>query len=288
MPAPNLLAVISYLFVISSASSRWHVAIVWVARILTLSLLLRTYIVPGVVAGISKHIRFRSISLRSLRGLYVRKGADVWRVERIAYRWSYIEGLNRFSITVDGLSVELGRMESATKPRRRHRRKLTLADFGPSPVARRTWKLVAQIYSALDPLVRPTIRALVAASLSRIIRWLPFITQRLTFDLNSAVITFKDLPGTQITTDKIHFQMSLGFSKLGNAADVPPPAESQRPAVMYSMSAWQSYFSSSLRRSWDRAWGRAEGTATVNIQITEVAGYTPSSLGSFEPRLLNS
>ncbi|KAG9218974.1 hypothetical protein CCMSSC00406_0001384 [Pleurotus cornucopiae] len=281
MPAPNLLAVISYLFVISSASSRWHVAIVWVARILTLSLLLRTYIVPGVVAGISKHIRFRSISLRSLRGLYVRKGADVWRVERIAYRWSYIEGLNRFSITVDGLSVELGRMESA-KPRRRHRRKLTLADFGPSPVARRTWKLVAQIYSALDPLVRPTIRALVAASLSRIIRWLPFITQRLTFDLNSAVITFKDLPGTQITTDKIHFQMSLGFSKLGNAADVPLPAESQRPAVMYSMSAWQNYFSSSLRRSWDRAWGRAEGTATVNIQITEVAGYAPSSLGDKE------
>ncbi|KAF4601061.1 hypothetical protein EYR38_005710 [Pleurotus pulmonarius] len=173
-------------------------------------------------------------------------------------------------------------MESTTKPRRRHRRKLTLADFGPSPVARRTWKLVAQIYSALDPFVRPTIRALVAASLGRIIRWLPFITQRLTFDLNSAVITFKDLPGTQITTDKIHFQMSLGFSKLGNAADVPPPPESRRPAVMYSMSAWQSYFSSSLRRSWDRAWGRAEGTATVNIQITEVAGYAPSSSGDKE------
>ena len=63
--------------------SLWAMLLVWAVRILTLSLLLRTYIGPAVVSLVSTRLRIRSISLRSIRGVYFKAGHGTWRVERI-------------------------------------------------------------------------------------------------------------------------------------------------------------------------------------------------------------
>ncbi|KAL0949429.1 hypothetical protein HGRIS_009489 [Hohenbuehelia grisea] len=277
-----------FCFIISPNAPWYHQLLIWAIRIFTISLLLRTYIVPWALARISNHIRIRSISLRSLRGLYVKTGSRTWRVDRIAFRWSYKERMNRFGIMVDGLRLEIeGGGVQRTAPRtRRHKRGLTLADFAPSPMARRAWSVVHKVYALVDPFLRPATRVLVAVCLRQIIRWLPHIAQRLTFDLKSAVVTFKDLPGTQLGAETIHGQFNLAFSNLDNVPeDVAEQATIRRqPSRLYNMASWKNGLTESLRRSWDRAWGRTEGTVSLSLEISKVTGHGVSPTAGSQGR----
>lgn len=184
--------------------SPWSALGIWAVRFITFSLLFRTYIGPWILALLSTHIRVRSISLRSIRGLYIRAGNRTIRVERIrlSYRWSSVEGSSRLTLHIESLNLDFGKTEPKVNVSpRHHNRTLTLADFAPSPMAYRLWSLISKIYVTLDPFFRPVLRTCVVTLLRRIIHWLPAITQALNFDLYTAVITFPDLPGTQITIE---------------------------------------------------------------------------------------
>ena len=91
-------------------------------RIISFSLLLRTYLGPWLLALMSDHIRVRSISLWSIRGLYIRKGNRTWRVERISYVWSSVQG-RRLALKIDGLNVHIAKGEGQiAQIHRRHKR----------------------------------------------------------------------------------------------------------------------------------------------------------------------
>src|ERR1700721_760427 len=116
-------------------ASAWTTVLLWVARLVTLSLIFRTYIGPFILTQISDHIRVRSISLRSIRGLYFRRGSRIWRVERIGISYSSAAGGLSVKIMIKGLKLEIGVDDPAPSIRPPIRRNLTLADLSPSPIA---------------------------------------------------------------------------------------------------------------------------------------------------------
>jgi hypothetical protein len=233
-------------------------------------------LIPWAFSVMSQHVRIRSISLWSIRGIYVRKGAKTFRVDRLSYSWSRANGLN---VRLRGLSVEIGKEEAVetSPPFFGHTRRLTLADFAPSPMAHRLRRLALNSYNLLEPYLRPLIRTCVVACLRLFIRWLPHIVEGLTFDLQSTSLTFPELPGTQISAEQLSIHARLSFSQLGTVIDTLNQHQTPRPIQarrLYGMTAWRKRLTASFQRSLDRAWGKAQGNAAVTLKLHNVAGST--------------
>jgi hypothetical protein len=261
----------------------WATVIIWLVRLVSFSLILRTYIGPFVLARMSDRIRVRSISLRSIRGLYVRTGSQIWRVDRIGISYAHhsaLEGFGGLSVRVKirGLKLEIGANDSLTPtPQFPRRSKLTLADLSPSPLARRLWSIASSLVSWLDPLVRPLVRSTVIACLRLFIRYLPAISQAIDFDLNSAVITFTALPVTSFTIQEARLHTSLAFTQLehlNHPEEKDTNLAREKSFSSRRMVSWKSRLSGSFRRTWERAWERTQGTASVSLKLCNVVGST--------------
>lgn len=260
----------------------WSRALVWLIRIITISLLLRTYIAPWLLALTSKHFRARSISLRSIKGLYFKKGIWVCRAERIGYVFGTVEGRKRLTVRIDGLKVEMEKEaeeEVKVKRRSRHRRNLTLADLHPSPLAGRLWRMLTKVALKVEPWLRPLIRNAVVACLRIAIQLLPVVTQALSFELHSTVFSLAHIPGTQVVADEINLHAELSLTQVESLADcaavknIPTPQSASW--TFYGMATWRRVTSDGLRRAWNRAWGRTHGAATVSFKLSDVTGITP-------------
>ncbi|KAJ7507924.1 golgi-body localization protein domain-containing protein [Mycena galericulata] len=274
----GLLYILRVLLLTSPGDVWWTSFSVWLVRLIAFSLLLRTYIVPWAVGRLSRHLRVRSISLRSVRGLYARAGAQTLRADRISWTWSYVDGSRRMTIQVDGLTLEIG-----TPPQRsldRHSRALTFADLAPSPMAHRLWMLFSGLYSLMDPFLRPLVRTYFSACLRLLISW--------ALDLHSPTITFADIPGAKIVANTMTIRTVLAFTqteKPQQAALSLKPLSRHRTS--YSVAAWRRRLTHSVQRSWDRAWGQTHGSATVELKFQNIMGSLDSvvdSSGDFSPQ----
>lgn len=250
-----------------SGSTAWT-ALAWVIRLAVFSVLLRNYIIPWLLSSTSKHIRVRSISLRSVRGLYVSMGAHVCRIERITYAWTHVAGARRINIIIEGLNLQVS--SSPTKKPTRHKRTLTLADFSPSPLARLAWELLGDLYSYFDPYIRPRLRAWVVNRIRFFLRWLPRISQAVTFDLHAAVITLPDMQKMEINVEGINLHTALSIIPSDNAEnnfDSSSTARSARPRRTRNPSAWGKRFKDGLQRSLDRALADSRAAAQISLQL---------------------
>jgi hypothetical protein len=259
--------------------------VLWLLRILTFGLLLRTYIVPLVLSISSNHIRVRSISFRSIRGLYVRGRSQIWRVDRIGIsRRMAPDGPNRISIKIEGLKVEVGKLNHDITPALNgHRRPSTITKLDPSPVINGLWSIVASIYSLLDPIFRPIFRSFFVSCLRHVIQHLPGLTQAFDFDLRSAEIVFASLPGTRLVITQATLRTALTFTQLEPALgteELDSAAGAKRHLRSFSMAEWRSRLTKSTKRTWDRAWGRTQGFASVSLEIKNVVGLTHPQFGS--------
>lgn len=228
----------------------------------------------------SDHIRVRSISLWSIRGLYIRKGSRTWRVERISYVWSSVQG-PRLALKIDGLSVHIAKGEGQTaQTHRRHKRNLTLADLNPSPLARYLWQFTSTLITFLEPYLRPIIRTYVVGCLKIGIQWLPRITRALSFELQSTVITLADMPGTKIVAQEISLHTALALTQLeqtSSSEDVKPTPNRVDNRKSLNMDLWKKRLAESFHRSLDKAWGETRGTATLSLNIGNIIGTMPTS-----------
>lgn len=250
----------------------------WLARLATFSLLLRTYLLPWILALVYSHVRVRSVSPWSIRGLYIKKGARTYRLDRVSYRWFRGKGI---SVRLHGLNVEIGRSQPKVNSRG-HIRKLTLADFAPSPLAHRCRGLVSDLFSLVEPIFRPFLRTGVVACLRLLIRWLPYIIGSLTFDLESTSLTFTELPDAKIFVEKISFNGQLSFIQLEKVMDTVDAEKMPRSLAvrrLTGMAAWKRRVTDGFQRSLDRAWGAAQGTASISLQFHNLVG----SMGSRSP-----
>lgn len=277
---------IDFLFVASSDHSLWAIAITWAVRIVTLLIILRNYIAPYVLARVTggiRSVRVRSISLRSIRGIFVRRGIQTWRIDRIGigYRTASGDGSSRFTVKIEGIKLEIGRtgrvsFESASPLK--HKRRLTLADLSPSPLAFHVWSITARIYTFMEPYLRPVIRSVVVTGIRIFIRCLPALTQALHFDLDSAEVTFVASPESRLRLKEATLHTKLNFTQLEDvilSAEKDSSATSATRAGSMSMAALKTRLSKSFERTWERAWGRTQGTASIMMTVTEVSGLTP-------------
>ena len=228
----------------------------------------------------SDHIRVRSISLWSIRGLYIRKGSRTWRVERISYVWSSVQG-RRLALKIDGLSVHIAKYEGQTgQTHRRHKRNLTLADLNPSPLAQYLWRFTSTLITILEPYLRPIIRTWVVGCLKIGIQWLPRITRAVSFELQSTIITLADMPGTKIVAQEISLHTALALTQLeqiSGSGDAKPTPNRIDNRNSLNMELWKKRLAESFHRSLDKAWGETRGTATLSLNICNISGTMPTS-----------
>ncbi|KAG5725006.1 UPF0648 protein C3H5.09c [Termitomyces sp. T112] len=260
-------------FLLENPTNLWWISIIiWIIRIATVSLFFRSYLFPLILNTISKHVHIRSVSFFSIRGLYIRAGPRTIRVDRVRYSFSFAKGIN---VRLDGVNVEVGRSKAKPLPRlTRHNRRLTLADFAPSPMAHRLWNLASSAYAVVEPHLRPLIRTCVVAVLRLLIRWLPHIISGLYFEAHSTTATFPDLLGASVSAGILTLHVNLSFTDLENVIDranhsKPRPARSRRS---YGMAAWRKRFAASFQRTLDRAWGNTQGNASIAVRLHHIAG----------------
>jgi len=263
------------LFLLKTPDTIWVALLCWLLRMTTFALFLRSYLFPLILSKISKHFSVRSISLRSIRGLYmyreVGRRSQTWKVERISYSWS--SELRHLTIKIEGLTLETDKLEHIPISINRHRRSLTMVTL--SYTRRRFWEFSSGVFILLDPIVRPFVRTAVIACLRSIIVVIPSITSAVYLDIKLARVVANDLSGLELVSERVNLHTSLEFTPIENAKDIEP----QRPPVpsptlrkSYSIAAWKSRFKGSFRRSWNRAVERSLGVGSVSLELQNVVG----------------
>ncbi|KAG1892357.1 golgi-body localization protein domain-containing protein, partial [Suillus subluteus] len=263
----------------------WFTLVSSLATVVVFLFVARAYIAPYVVMRFSNHLRVRSISLRSIRGLYFRRGNRTWHVERIGYSYrSSGEGKPRgILLKIQGLRIEIEQLSREQPARTKHRRRLTLVDLSPSPLALHLWSIMSTVYWVFDPIIRPIIRISVTSILNQVIHRIPTLTQALRLELDSAVIAHTAIPDAQLVIEGADLDAHLTFSYL----QVPVPHSDQingegdhRPsAAALAMGAWKSRLAMGFKRTWRRAWdstlGQTKASLTFDLMVNKVIGDTP-------------
>ncbi|KAG2156152.1 golgi-body localization protein domain-containing protein [Suillus clintonianus] len=263
----------------------WFTLVSSLAAVVVFLSIARAYIAPYIVTRFSNHLRVRSISLRSIRGLYFRRGNRTWHVERIGYSYS-LSGEGKpigILLKIQGLRIEIEQLSHEQPARTKHRRRITLVDLSPSPLVLHLWSIMSAVYWVLDPIIRPIIRVSVTSILNQVIHRIPTLTQALRLELESAVIAHTAIPDAQLVIEGATLHAHLTFSHL----QVPVPRSDQnngqgdyRPsAAALAMGAWKSRLAMGFKRTWRRAWdrtlGQTKASLTFDLMINKVIGDTP-------------
>lgn len=265
--------------------SQWDMFLVAVIHLTVFGLLFRTYFGPFLLRVISKRVRVRSVSLRSIRGVYLRTGAITCRVDRIGLAYhSSTESARRFSVKIEGLSIELYQLcrkhssqaSSVPQPAEiRNPRISTFVDFSPSPLAHKLWSFYSAIYASVEPFGRPILRTFFVTNLRILIRCLPALTQVIDFELERCLITFAKEQDIHFTIQNASLSTTVNFSSLGiilepNGGDLR--ARDGRHGF-FSMAQLQGRLNGSLKRVWSRAWGQAKGSASFELRIRNIGCF---------------
>lgn len=262
--------------------SQWDKVLIAVVHLTVLGLLFRTYIGPFLLRIISKRVRIRSVSLRSIRGVYLRTGTITCRIDRIGLAYhSSSQSARRFSVKVEGLCIELYHLASkapppaSTDPPRtdvRNTRMPALADFSPSPLAHKLWSFYSAIYARIEPFGRPILRTIFVTSLRVLIRCLPALTQVIDFELERCLIKIANGQDVHLTIQNASLSTTVNFSSLGivldsNGGDLRARDDHRG---FFSMAQLQGRLAGSLKRVWSRAWGQARGSASFDLRIRNI------------------
>ncbi|KAI0719613.1 golgi-body localization protein domain-containing protein [Cerioporus squamosus] len=230
----------------------WSTLLIWIVRLLTLSLLFRTYIGPAWLGSSQAVCAYGESRTTSL--LPVRQPVSPYKRRACPSSW----------------------MDSPVRARIHVGRACVLAP-PQSRLARRLWKavysLISLCYSTLEPYCRPTVRAFFVTILRLVIRALPAVTNGLDFELDSASVSLADIPGIRFSVGyaKLNSSVTLAYlPSVVSAEDAKHRAAHKRFA---SVADWNARVRGSFRRTWDRAWGATQVTASVTLQITAISGH---------------
>jgi len=284
---PPVLSAIRLLVISRPDDAWWSFFLVWLIRFLTLSVVLRTYIVPWGLALVFSRFRVRSVSLRSIRGVYFRQGRNVWNIDRIglSYHRSSNTQASRLTIVIQGLKLDIAKPPNEPTPpppkqSSGHRRVPTLARLSPSPIAFKARQIIYAIYAGLEPHLRPLVRASIIFALRVLIRCLPALTQVLDFELVSAELSLAELPDIQFKLKELGVSTKVVFTQVEKVAfksrPVPPRQLHRRHSRFLSMVDWKSRLSDNITRTWAGAWGDTRGTASLTIHLNDLLAIQTS------------
>lgn len=274
------------LFEWPTSTSSWVLLACWPLGVLCFLYVARVYLAPYVLMRCSSHIRVRSVSLRSIRGLYFRKGSRTWRIDRFvySYRASADDGPRRLSFRIEGFSLEIEPPPAPRPPppRATHRRGLTLADLSPSPLALYLWSVISGLFVVFDPAVRPIIRFVVTAALQQVIRFIPRLMETVQVDIDRAVVAYVGSPQVQLVAQNVTFKGHVSFAQSPQfypIRDYVPSSNQALSARALAMGAWKSRLSNGFQRAWTRTWndtlGRMTGSISYDLVVQQVHGFIP-------------
>lgn len=271
----SLFASLPALFISAPDASWWTWVVLWLIRLATLSFLLRTYIIPWALAHMNRRVRVRSISLRSIRGLYIRRGNYTVRIERLGYNMdSLVDG---WRIIVEGLLVEVRKSEKPPVALPRHRRSLTLHRI--SQLERGFWNALTFVHSMIGPMLRPIIRHWFISALHVIVRRIP---QKVTLDIRPLSVVFPDASNATITSDLLRLDFNVNFflrerRRTYGPRPTHPRVNGSHPS--YSVGAWNNRFRASVSRSFNTVLEETEGKASITLHLRNIYGFAPTKFG---------
>lgn len=300
----SALSILNVLFLGSPGGyGFWTFLVVWLVRIATLSFVFRTYAGPALLKLVSKRLRVRSISLRSIRGIYFRAGSGTIRIDRvgISYHRPSPTTASRLTLIVEGLKIELSKdKEPQLRPSLRRRQTTPATRFRDQA----RFAILAVLRSTanfLDPYVRPLIRTFIVSVLRFVIRALPALTQTIDFELDSAVVTYSALPGVELVLKQAKIKTKVVLSIVENVLIPGAPVVLQPQAFrghrrFASVADWNARVQNSLRRTWDRAWGATQVTASLSLRLKGISATAsplalkdmPTALSASMYRLLKT
>lgn len=289
------------LFLRYTGTSTWTALAVFFLQLLLFGLVLRTWIAPFILKAISKRIRIGSISLRSVRRLYVKTNAVTIKVDRIGISYHNHSSFNtrRFSLKIEGLCVELHKPRVPEKQKggvpnaQSHSRTRSIRNLSMSSASQAFWSLYSAGYALVEPIGRPLIRACFVTSLRIIIRCLPVLTQAFDVEITSALVTLAESPGAYIAVRGTILSATISFSAVEEVillSNGPSRGHSSRRYLGFLNTAHMRFrLKASARRALERAWGRTKGRASFVLQIQEISCITDNeSLSSTYSRIPDS
>lgn len=281
----------STLVIQSPQDSKSAAFVIWLLRIVTFSLLFRSFLGPTILRLISRRLHVQSVSLRSIRGIYFRAGKGILHIDRVglSYHRPSEQNASRFSIRVEGFRLELIKPEQGAAARKSRTSSGQESDRCGNKLARgaatRTWcaarAVTTAAYTFLDPYARPVFRKAVVSGLRIVIRALPALTQVLDLEIDSAVVTSPTIvPGAEFVVSKAKIHTSIAFTQLDNSKPVATAKSFAAVVQMAQAQAKHRRFASvadlntriknSFKRTWDRAWGSTHVAASLLLDVHEV------------------
>ncbi|KAH7887657.1 golgi-body localization protein domain-containing protein [Phlebopus sp. FC_14] len=269
--------------------SSWMLLLCWLLGVTSFMFLTRAYLAPYVVMRFSSRIRVRSVSLRSIRGLYFRKGNRIWQVDRLGYSYgSSADGKPKgLFLKIEGLNLQIESPPDArsTSPPSKHRRGLTLADLSPSPLALYLWSIISELYSYFDPIIRPIVRFVVTYLLSQVIHSIPRLTETVQIEIDKAILSIDATLGMRIAVENVMVKGHVSFIRNPqpnlNGDHSVSHEDHTLSARALAMGAWKSRLAKGFQRTWTRTWdrtlGQTTGSVAFELTLQDVKGFTPHS-----------
>lgn len=258
------------------------------------------WILPTVLRALVSNFRFRSISPRSIRGLFVKAGRVTIQLDRvgISFHSPTDASTRHIHIQVQGLLVKIAKPHpstshsSARKTAPGHRRsQLSLATFNVAPpLAAMARVLPLGFIRLLDALLRPVLRRCFVAAARTLIRLLPSLTQMVDVELDNAVVVFEELEGAHISISGVTLAGKANFTQLGDItarqneeAKADARLAEEKEKLERKGTSWGGRFTQSSQRVWSRAWSITTGSTSVSLRVDSIQ-ISNNSWAEIRPR----
>ncbi|KAH8830496.1 golgi-body localization protein domain-containing protein [Flagelloscypha sp. PMI_526] len=256
------------IFALPPNASWWQIHLINLARLFTLAILLRTYIAPWILAHTSRHVRVRSISLRSVRGLYLSYSTLVLRIERITY--SYTQ--SRFTLKFEGVGLQV-RLKPQTgegdeppaSPATQQRQQKMFWTRPFKPLKYLLGTLARAVWDNLDPIIRPILRYWAMTLVRNFILFLPRFLQAFFIDVSDVNITFPDISGLTLVCGNAYAHAEVNITHLAVQTGVQ---EGQQ--TLSTFGSVRKSIGEGWKRTWNRVSSDLKGAAKLSIAFEKV------------------
>lgn len=268
---------------------RWAAWLTFIIRIVVLIVILRRNLAPYLLAKVSRHIRARSISLRSIRGLYVHRAGRTWRVNRVG--WSFHPfSESRISVIIEGLQLDVSKLYET--PSRADDRRST--DLERSIVLQSIytvirglkygmwclWRLLGS-FSIISRL-QAGFSSFIITTIQLLFRYLTSLIKKFDFEIDSIVISSEELFGSGLAINGLKVAVAIDLFEGKLTTDAFGFRTGHRKENAFKRGP---RFVMSTDRFWERVWGQIEVSMALNLAMEEIIGFLarkPTDVSSVE------
>jgi hypothetical protein len=121
------------------------------------------------------------------------------------------------------------------------------------------------------------------------IKWLPKLTQALSFDLLSCAVTFEEIPGTKLSAENVSLHLALTLTQVVQVVvlDEEPILSSQEAGMIQNFGLWKKRVAEGFQRSLDTALREIHGRVDLSLKVSNLVGTMPHAPRGRHPSAWN-